>query len=187
MDYFGRKLLMKNERSLRIKIIRKFYGIAGEYDEYKEKEVNRIGNNAFMGLWWYFLLANFMACLFGFKYPVQTLWVYIGMNLFVSIFVVCTYLILASQKSKLNDVEVEQTDFETAKKKVLRAGILAGVQFGLGMYFLGALINWFSENETIISYVQTPKNLITSILQAIFFGGFMYLIGRIRIKKERNE
>lgn len=177
---------MKNKEPLRIKIIRRFYGIAGDYDEYKEKEVNRIGNNAFMGLWWYFLIANFIACLFAFKYPVQTLWVYIGINTFVSVFVVCTYLIIASQKSKLNDVEVEKTDFQTAKKKVLRSGILAGVQFGLGMYFLGALINWFSENENIISYIQTPRNLITSIVQAIFFGGIMYVVGRFRIKKETN-
>ncbi|MCO4648519.1 hypothetical protein DJZ09_01909 [Streptococcus infantarius subsp. infantarius] len=175
---------MKNKEPLRIKIIRRFYGIEGDYDEYKEKEVNRIGNNAFMGLWWYFLVANFIACIFVFKYPVQTLWVYIGINLFVSVFVVCTYLMIASQKSKLNDVEVEKMDFQTAKKKVLRSGILAGLYFGISMYFLGALINWVSENETVVSYIHTPRNLIISIFQAIFFGGFMYAIGRSRIKKQ---
>lgn len=174
---------MKNKESLRTKIIKRFYGIAGDYDEYKEKEVNRIGNNVFIGLWCYFLISNFIACLFAFKYPMQTLWVYIGMNIFVSVFVVCTYIIIATQKSKLTDIEVEKKDFQTAKKEVLRSGILAGVRFGLGMYFLGALINWVSENETIVSYIQTPRNLITSILQAIFFGGFMYAVGRFNIKK----
>lgn len=68
MDYFGRKRLMKNKETLRIKIIRRFYGIAGDYDEYKEKEVNRIGNNAFMWLWGYFLVANFLAFIFAFKW-----------------------------------------------------------------------------------------------------------------------
>lgn len=185
MNCFGRKKKMKNKEPLRIKIIRRFYGIAGDYDEYKEREVNRIGNNAFMWLWWYFLIANFIACLFAFKYPIQTLWVYIGINLFVTIFLVSMYLIIASQKSKLNDVEVEENDIQTAKKKVLRSGILAGVQFGISMYFLGALINWVSENENIVSYIQTPRNLITSIVQAIFFGGFMYAVGKFRIKKQK--
>ncbi|KXT59131.1 DUF3278 domain-containing protein [Lactococcus sp. DD01] len=175
---------MKNKEPLRIKVIRRFYGIAGDFDEYKEKEVNKIGNNAFMGLWWYFMIANFIACLFAFKYPLQTLWTYIGVNLFVSVFVVGTYLIIASQKSKLNDVEVEKIDFQTAKKNVLISGILAGLYFGISMYFLGALINWMSENENIVSYIHTPRNLIISIFQAIFFGGFMYVIGRFRIKKQ---
>ena len=177
---------MKTKEPLRTRVIRRFYGIAGDYDEYKEKEVNRIGNNAFMGLWWYFLLANFVACLFGFKYPMETLWVFIFINLLVSVFVVSMYLIIASKKSKLTDVEVEETDLQTAQKKVLRTGVLVGLQFGLGMYFLGALINWFSDNESIIAYIQTPKHLIAAILQAIFFGGFMYVVARFRLKKEHQ-
>lgn len=175
---------MKNKELLRTKIIKRFYGISEDYDEYKEKEVNRIGNNAFIGLWCYLLIANFIACVFAFKYPVKTLWIYIVINLFVSIFIVSTYLIIAIQKSKLTDVEVEKKGFQTAKKKVLRSGILTGFQFGVTMYFLSALINWLSENENIVSYIQTPKNLITSILQGIFFGGIMYAIGRFNLKKQ---
>ena len=176
--------MMKNKESLRIRIIKRFYGIAGDYDEYKEKEVNRIGNNAFMALWCYFMITNFIACLFAFKYPTETLEVYICTNAFVSIFVVTTYIIIASKKSKLNDVDIKNTDLKTEKKKVLRSSILAGLQFGIGMYFLGALTAWVTENETFLSYVSTPKNLITSILQSIFFGAFMYVIARCRIKKQ---
>lgn len=183
MNYFGRKKLMKNKEPLRIRIIRKFYGIAGDYDEYKEKEVNRIGNNAFMGLWWYFLIASFIALFFAFKYPVQTLWVYLGSNILVGLFAVSLYLIIASQKSRLNDVEVETEDLKVAKKKVLRAGVLAGIQFGISMYFLRMLMLYVSGDGNIVSYFHSPKNLIMSILQAIFFGGFIYAIGRFRIKR----
>lgn len=178
--------MMKNKESLRIRVIKRFYGIAGDYDEYKEKEVTRIGNNAFIGLWWYFLISTPLACLFAFQYPKETLWIYISLNFFVCIFVVGTYIIIASQKSRLNDVEVEESDLRIAKKKALRVGILSGIQFGVGMYFLGALINGVTENENIILYFHTPKNLIISIFQAIFFGGLMYLIARFRIKKENN-
>lgn len=39
---------MTNQESLWDKIVKHFYRISGNFDEYKRQEVNRIGNNAFM-------------------------------------------------------------------------------------------------------------------------------------------
>lgn len=175
---------MKNKERLRTRIMKKLYGISVDYDEYKEKEVNRIGNNAFIWLWWYSLGSNFLAVIFGYKYPIETFWTYIIINIFVSVFVISIYLIIAIQKSKLTDNEIEENDLKTASKKCLRDGILSGIYFGFSMYLLKGLTDWTNENINIISYIQSPKNIVAAILEAILFGGFIYIIGKLRIKKQ---
>lgn len=175
---------MENKSNLKTKIIKRFYGISGEFDEYKEKEINRIGNNAFMGLWFYFLFSNFIAFLFAVKYPIKTLWIYLGFNTFISIFVVSSYVIIASQKSKLNDVEIEKKDMKSTKKKVLKSGILAGLQFGITFHLLGGLMSWVTDNENFIKHIISTKNIFSSLLSAVFFGLVMYLAARFRVKSE---
>lgn len=175
---------MNNKSRLKIKLIKKFYGISGEFDEYKEKEINRIGNNAFMGLWLYFLFSNFIAFLFAVKHPIETLWVYLGLNTFIIIYIVSFYVIIASQKNKLNDVEIEKENLKPMKKKILKSGILTGLQFGIIFHLLGGLMNWATDNESFIKYITSTKNIFSSVLSAIFFGLVMYLVARFRVKSE---
>lgn len=176
---------MKNKSRLKIKVIKRFYGISGELDEYKEKEINRIGNSAFIGLWFYFLFSNFIAFLFAVKYPIETLWVYLGLNTFISVFIVNFYVIIASQKRKLNDVEIEKKDIKPMQNKILKSGILTGLQFGIIFHLLGGLMSWVTDNENFIMYITSTKNILSSVLSAIFFGLVMYLVARFRVKSEK--
>ena len=52
---------MKHKETLMEKMIKRFYGISGVLDEYRLQEIRRIGNNAFIFLFYYILLSNFVA------------------------------------------------------------------------------------------------------------------------------
>ena len=54
---------MKTKKtSLWLKFIKRFYGINGELDEYREQEVNRIGNKLFIGLFFFELFFSNSWC-----------------------------------------------------------------------------------------------------------------------------
>ena len=44
---------MKHKETLMEKMIKRFYGISGVLDEYRLQEIRRIGNNAFIFLFYY--------------------------------------------------------------------------------------------------------------------------------------
>ncbi|MBF0778002.1 DUF3278 domain-containing protein [Streptococcus cuniculi] len=51
------------------KMIKRFYGITGPLDEYKRREVERIGNSCFVLLFWLLLIGNAIALLLSDTYP----------------------------------------------------------------------------------------------------------------------
>ena len=51
------------------KLIKRFYGITGPLDEQKRQQVDRMGNIAFVVLFFTLLCGNCIAFLIGFKYP----------------------------------------------------------------------------------------------------------------------
>ena len=52
---------MKHKETLMEKMIKRFYGISGVLDEYRLQEIRRIGNNAFIFLFYYILMSNVVA------------------------------------------------------------------------------------------------------------------------------
>ncbi|MGE9835120.1 DUF3278 domain-containing protein [Streptococcus orisratti] len=45
-------------------LIKHFYGISDELDEYREQHVNRLGNRLFLLVWWYIFIQTFIAFCF---------------------------------------------------------------------------------------------------------------------------
>lgn len=172
----------ENKESLKVRFIKHFYGIKGVMDEYKEKEVNRIGNNAFMGLWWYMMLSNFVAVLFAYRNPAKTFWIYSGCNIFVTIFIVCVYIIFASWRAGLLTHEVEKKYAPSEKKRVLRKSFGLGVYFGVAAYLLNLLMEWFASDLTASDFASV-HTFARFAFEGLFFGFFMYLYERIRLRK----
>ncbi len=54
---------MKGKEGWAVKIIKRFYGISGVLDEYKKSQVEHIGNNAFMLMFGYMMIANLLVTL----------------------------------------------------------------------------------------------------------------------------
>ena len=67
-------------------LIKHFYGISGELDEYREQHVNRLGNRLFLLVWWYIFIQTFIAFCFILSYPQFVAWALLGTNFFVFIF-----------------------------------------------------------------------------------------------------
>ncbi|MCF7522908.1 DUF3278 domain-containing protein [Levilactobacillus brevis] len=75
---------MTNQENLWDKIVKHFYGISGNFDEYKRQEVNRIGNNAFMISWPILLIAPVIAGFWAESSPENALLGLILTNFFTS-------------------------------------------------------------------------------------------------------
>lgn len=174
---------MKVKESLLTKVIKRFYGISGVLDEYRRSQVEHIGNNAFILMFWYMLLSNFVAVLFAYKYPEVTVWALIGTNLFFLLNVICLYIIYTTSKIKLTENEVETKDIEKEKKKIVLNGIGSGIYFAIGIHILKAILAVSLEEGDFFESIAAPDKIITSLLGGCFFGGMMYLVLKNRLKK----
>jgi hypothetical protein len=147
---------MKMNENLSNKIMKRFYGVTGPVDEYKRSESNRIGNNAFMFLWSYLLISNFVAALFAFKYPEKTLWILISINILVGVFLIGGYIIFTSMQSHLTDNEVEKSQIISEKRKIIRSSIIIGFAFMIGFHLLTAFMDFVVDD---INFVKNTIKL----------------------------
>lgn len=173
---------MKDKEGLLIKIIKRFYGISGVLDEYKKRQVEHIGNNAFMLILGYMMVSNLLVMLFARRNPELTLWVFISCNIFFAVFVICGYVLLAMSHLKLTENEVEAKDMVKEEKKTILKGIGLGIYFSVGIHLLNGLLSMESK-EDFIYYIVSPDRIVASIFGGCFFGCMMYLLLRLRLKK----
>ncbi|QEA52563.1 DUF3278 domain-containing protein [Loigolactobacillus coryniformis] len=174
---------MKKRETLGVKVIKHFYGISGPLDEYKRQEVNRIGNNAFIWLWWYSLLSGIIALLFSNKDSKLTLWIYLCSNLIINGFVITGYITLAGHRKHLAEHEITANRIKMIQHKTIRGAILVGISYAVTWHFLMSLFAWFTENTSFYAYITSWHNIETAFLSGIIFGGLMYLVQLARIKK----
>lgn len=174
---------MKSKESFSEKIIKRFYGISGILDEYKRGEINRIGNNAFMILFFYGLISTFLATLFSNKNPEMALWGLIGSNIFVFIFGISLYIVIATSRLKLTDNEIDSKDIKKERQKLILKSIGFGVYFLVAMHLLTALLNQVFDGEAFLDSFLSGKKLKSSIVGGLFMGIYMYVMLRKRLKK----
>lgn len=170
------------KRNLGEKFMKRFYGISGPLDEYKRQEVNRIGNNAFVFLFYYTLFANLLACLFGVKYPEQTLWGLIIANITVMAFGICLYIMAASADAKLTENEVESKDVPKTKQGIIKSGIYSGIFFAVLMHLINGLFSVVGDGADYAIFID-PRRLMISLAGGILFGAVMMVIALGRVKK----
>ena len=162
---------MEKEK-LGVRLIKRVYGINGVLDEYKRSEINRIGNNAFMFLWGYFLIANMIAMIAVLNFnPEIVLWVLLGTS-FLVIIAIGLYIMYEAECAELTSIEVEEKDVTTIKKKMKKNAILGSLFFS-GVQLIG-------KNFSM-------KSMIICLAVGFLFGGMMYAIGVANIKKVKDD
>lgn len=162
---------MKKEK-LGVRLIKIVYGITGVLDEYKRAEINRIGNNAFMFLWGYFLIANVIAVIAVLNFnPEVVLWVLLGTS-FLVIIGIGLYIMYEVECADLADNEVEEKNIAMAKKKMKRIAFLGGLFFS-GVQLIG-------KNLSV-------KSILICLSVGLLFGSVVYGIGVTNIKKIKND
>ncbi|WP_124057617.1 DUF3278 domain-containing protein [Vaginisenegalia massiliensis] len=178
---------MKQKETWSIKIMKHFYGIQGPLDEYRYQEINRIGNQAFMFLWAYLLIANMMAVFGALINPEVTLWIYIMVNSFVVIFGVSVYIIWQSKKSQVTEFELEEVNLPAIKKKMIRSTLIGSLLYGGLMFVYNALMaTHFEQEHSFTDYLLSAHNIRVGLLQTFFFGLLMFLFQIIYFKKKQK-
>lgn len=163
------------------KLIKRFYGIAGPLDEYKRREVDKIGNIAFIVLFYAVLLGNAIAFLVGINYP-KAVAFYYPLILEGFIFIASFYIIFKGRAAGISEFEAEELTSKE-QKQVKYAGLKAGTFFGFFMYLNQGLLALIIDQIPFLDTLTKPKTIILGILSGIFFGGFCHLIIRQRMKK----
>ena len=131
----------------------------------------------------YMMIANLLATLFAYKEPELALWIFIGCNIFFTVFIVCGYVLFATARLKLTENEVEAKDMAKEKKKTFLKGIGLGIYFAVAIHLLNGLLSMMLDEENFIDYIVSPDRIVASILGGCFLGGMMYLVLRLRLKK----
>lgn len=148
------------------KLIKRFYGIVGPLDEYKQHELNRIGNHCFMILTVCLLLGNPVALFLAESHPKLVAWGYpivLGSVLFI------LFAYILSKTSHLTQFDKEELS-PNEQQQLRHIGLKAGSLFGTGLYVCSCLLDLFDLNKPFLDQLSQPKNLIFGLLCGIFFG-----------------
>ena len=94
------------------KLIKRFYGITGPLDEQKRQQVDRMGNIAFVVLFFTLLCGNCIAFLIGFKYPELVACIYPILLLIIILLVssILTYKLKISAVNAFDEEELTEKE-----------------------------------------------------------------------------
>lgn len=177
--------MKKSKGPLWPRIIKRFYGINGELDEYREQEVNRIGNKLFISLLLFEFLATFLAILFSDKGTVPLL-IYLYCNAFVIIFVMpMVMMTMLTNRDLQGPLEVPRDKLEKERQKAKKKGWLSGVVFAIFMLVFNMFSKW-QEGENPLEILFNPLFLSIFIFSGFIFGAIMGSMAASQIDPEKN-
>ena len=163
------------------KLIKRFYGITGPLDEQKRQQVDRMGNIAFVVLFFTLLCGNCIAFLIGFKYPELVARIY-PILLLIIIMVVGSILTYKLKISAVNAFDEEELT-EKEKKQLKHVGLKSGLFFGVFMFLGMPLIQLLVNHKDYLTELFSVRNILSGIFDAILFGAIM----QARIKQAKSQ
>ncbi|WP_303753629.1 DUF3278 domain-containing protein [Enterococcus sp. S86.2] len=150
-------------------VVKHFFGIEGTLDEYKRNEANRIGNNAFIGLYSYLLFSSLIALMFGLNHPENALYALLACNILTVVYGVGIYIMKASKSALLTENEVTSANVARVRKYNRKKGIQSAIYFGITIHLLQAVFSWVA-GDGFLAYIISPFELIISCGAGILFG-----------------
>lgn len=167
------------------KLIKRFYGITGPLDEQKRQQVDRMGNIAFVVLFFTLLCGNCIAFLIGFKYPELVARIY-PILLLIIILVVSGVLTYKFKMSAVNAIDEEELT-EKEQKQLKHAGLKSGLYFGVYMFLGMPLIQLLVNHKDYLTELFSVRNILSGIFDAILFGAIMQGWVNARIKQAKSQ
>lgn len=171
---------MKKEHS-NDKLIKRFYGIAGPLDEYRKKEVLKIGNVCYILLVWTLLLINILAIslanrfpeLIGYGYPLVLLIILLAFMQYIAF--------------QLGHKQVDALDLQELSHKERKS--LKGASIKFALYFMTFMYIWnivfkaWMDKTAIFENLINLRSILSAALGGIFVGIAIHILLHIRIKK----
>ena len=159
------------------KLIKRFYGITGPLDEQKRQQVDRMGNIAFVVLFFTLLFGNCITFLLSFKYPELVARIY-PILLLIIILLVSSILTYKLKISAVNAFDEEELT-EKEKKQLKHVGLKSGLYFGISMFLV--------DNKDYLTELFSIHNMLSGIFEAILFGAIMQGLVNAGIKQAKSQ
>ena len=167
------------------KLIKRFYGITGPLDEQKRQQVDRMGNMAFVVLFYILIFGNCIALLLSFKYPELVARIY-PILLLTIILVVSGVLTYKFKMSAVNAIDEEELT-EKEQKQLKHVGLKSGLYFGVVMFLGMPLVQFLVDHKDYFTVLFSIRNMLSGILEAILFGAIMQGFVNARIKQAKSQ
>ena len=167
------------------KLIKRFYGINGPLDEQKRQQVDRMGNMAFVFLFFILIFGNCIAFLLSFKYPELVARIYPVLILIITL-VVGSILTYKFKMSAVNAIDEEELT-EREQKQLKHVGLKSGLYFGIWMFLGMPLVHFLVDNKDYLTELFSIHNMLSGIFEAILFGAIMQGFVNARIKQAKSQ
>ncbi|HFI0343170.1 TPA: DUF3278 domain-containing protein [Streptococcus suis] len=171
---------MKKE-TFQDKLIKRFYGIAGPLDEFRQKEAFRLGNTCFILLFWGTMALTLLALALSKRFPEVVAFGY-PVALLLSYLATSTYIMFKLRHSQLDSLDIEELTSKE-QKKFKGASIKFALYFTCGMYIWNTGFNAWMEGLNPLDHLFDLRKFLAACLSGVFMGIYIEITLRKRMKK----
>ncbi|HEM6084875.1 TPA: DUF3278 domain-containing protein [Streptococcus suis] len=171
---------MKKE-TFQDKLIKRFYGIAGPLDEFRQKEAFRLGNTCFILLFWGTMALTLLALALSKRFPEVVAFGY-PVALLLSYLATSTYIMFKLRHSQLDSLDIEELTSKE-QKKFKGASIKFALYFTCGMYIWNTGFNAWMEGLNPLDHLFDLRKFLAACLSGVFMGIYIEFTLRKRMKK----
>ncbi|MFM0682446.1 DUF3278 domain-containing protein [Streptococcus suis] len=171
---------MKKE-TFQDKLIKRFYGIAGPLDEFRQKEAFRLGNTCFILLFWGTMALTLLALALSKRFPEVVAYGY-PVTLLLAYLSASTYIMFKLRHSQVDSLDVEELTSKEQKQ-------LKGASFKFTLYFTTLMYIWtvvfeaWMEGLNPLDHLFDLRKFLAACLGGIFTGIAIEIMLRKRMKK----
>lgn len=156
------------KEKLRNSLLKFSYGISGLIDEYQEKQLDHLGNSAYLILTLVTPVLLCIAVLLALVTTYQIAFWFAIISLFALFIIVTWYFYIIAIRQKVLVNEVDSGELKEKRKIAIRRGIITGIVFSL-IECIGLIIIY--QNYSVKwSYALIVNVIIGSILVGLFAG-----------------
>ncbi|HEL2052571.1 TPA: DUF3278 domain-containing protein [Streptococcus suis] len=171
---------MKKE-TFQDKLIKRFYGIAGPLDEFRQKEAFRLGNSCFILLFWGTMALTLLALALSKRFPQVVAYGY-PTALLLSTLSASMYMTSKMRHSQVDSLDVEE--LTTKEQKQLKgASIKFALYFTTVMYIWTVVFGAWMEGLNPLDHLFDLRKFLAACLGGIFTGIAIEIMLRKRMKK----
>ncbi|HEL1612102.1 TPA: DUF3278 domain-containing protein [Streptococcus suis] len=171
---------MKKE-TFQDKLIKRFYGIAGPLDEFRQKEAFRLGNTCFILLFWGTMVLTLLALALSKRYPEVVAYGY-PTALLLSTLSASMYMASKMRHSQVDSLDVEELTSKEQKQ-------LKGASFKFTLYFTTLMYIWtvvfgaWMDGLNPFDHLFDLRKFLAACLGGVFTGIAIEIMLRKRMKK----